>query len=95
MKRRPAVIAYDISADRRRRQVHRRLQAWKLDSQYSVFECQLSSFEAKELFMQITEIIDPETDKLMLMWLDTGRDAQALTRVARIGFQQPIWYVAA
>ncbi|QTR49614.1 CRISPR-associated endonuclease Cas2 [Candidatus Thiothrix anitrata] len=95
MKRRAAVIAYDISSNKRRRQVHRRLQAWRLDSQYSVFECQLSSFEAKELFMQLTEIIDPETDKLLLMWLDAGRDAQALTQAASIGFLQPVWYVAA
>lgn len=95
MKRRAAVIAYDISSDKRRRQVHRRLQAWRLDSQYSVFECQLASFEAKELFMQLTEIIDPETDRLLLMWLDGNREAKALTKAARIGFQQPVWYVAA
>jgi CRISPR-associated protein Cas2 len=95
MKRRAAVIAYDISSNKRRRHVHRRLQAWRLDSQYSVFECQLSSFEAKELFMQLTEIIDPETDKLLLVWLDAGRDAKALTQAASIGFLQPVWYVTA
>ncbi|MFZ1342880.1 CRISPR-associated endonuclease Cas2 [Thiothrix eikelboomii] len=95
MKRRAAVIAYDISSSQRRRRVHRRLQAWKLDSQYSVFECELTGFEARELFVQISEIINPETDKLLLMWLDGHREAQSLTQVARIGFKQPVWYVAA
>lgn len=95
MKRRAAVIAYDISSARKRRMVYRRLKAWRLDSQYSVFECELTQFEAKELFMQLTEIINPDTDKLLLMWLDRRREAQALTQAASIGFQQPVWYVAA
>lgn len=43
--------------------------------------------------MQLTEIIEPETDKSLPMWLDAGRDAQALTQAARIGFLQPMWYV--
>lgn len=95
MKRRDALIAYDITCNKRRRQVHKRLTIWKLDSQYSVFECSLTQKEAEELFLQLTEIIKQDEDKLMLMWIDRRRDAEALTKAANIGFQQPVWYVAA
>jgi len=60
-----------------------------------VFECALNKQEAEELFLQLTDIIDPETDKLMLMWLDARRDPEALTKEAKLGFNQPVWYVAA
>jgi CRISPR-associated protein Cas2 len=95
MKRHDALIAYDITCSKRRRQVHKRLTAWKLDSQYSVFECSLSNKEAEELFLQLTDIIKDNEDKLLLMWLDKRREAEALTKGANIGFLQPVWYVAA
>lgn len=38
MSRQPAVIAYDIACDKRRRQVARCLKAWRLDGQYSLIE---------------------------------------------------------
>ncbi len=93
MRRRSALIAYDIASNRRRRQVHRRLQAWRLDSQYSVFECRLTLREAEELLLQLTELIDPRRDKLLFAWLDERREARALTRAARISFRKPAWYV--
>lgn len=95
MKRRNALIAYDISSNQRRRKVYRCLQAWRLSSQYSVFECSLSAPEARELFTQLTEFINPDTDKLCLVWLDANRQAEAITKAASIGFYQPVWYIAA
>ena len=92
MSRRPAIIAYDIREPKRRRQVHRRLQAWHLASQYSVFECLLETHEAEELLLQLTALIDAKTDKLLFAWLDNHRAAQALTRAAHIGFNKPVWY---
>lgn len=93
MRRKPAVIAYDISSNKRRRQVHQQLQAWKLDSQYSVFECRLSNREAEELLLQLTEMIDPKTDKLLFVWLDTKRPAKGLTKGATPKFNKPVWYI--
>jgi len=93
MKRKPAVIAYDISCDRRRRQVFRCLQSWSLDAQYSLFECDLTYNEAEELFIQLSQLINEEEDTLMLAWLDQRRKAQPVTKGARIGFQQPAWYL--
>lgn len=93
MRRRPVVIAYDISSDKRRRQVFRCLKSWSLDCQYSVFECMLSASEAEELFLQLTALINQQEDTLMLAWLDKKRSAKAITQASNIGFQTPAWYV--
>jgi len=93
MRRKAAVIAYDISSNRRRRKVFRVLKQWRLDAQYSVFECRLTQAEAVELFLQLTDLIDHETDFLLLAWLDRSRKAKGLTSCARPGFRVPIWYM--
>jgi len=92
-KRKNVVIAYDISANKRRRRVFRVLKQWKLDAQYSVFECRLTRGEADELFLQLVDLLDHDTDSLLLAWLDTRRQAKGLTRCARPGFLVPVWYI--
>ncbi len=77
MERRPAVIAYDIVEDRIRRAALRILREWRLDGQLSVHECLLSAEEAAELFVQLAEVFDPTTDRLLLAWLHTRRPALA------------------
>ncbi len=91
-KRKPVVIAYDISSNKRRRQVFNCLQTWQLDKQYSLFECLLTQSEADELFLQLTTLIDSDEDYLLLAWLDNHRTAKALTKASQIGFNQPVWY---
>ena len=93
MKRKATIIAYDIACNKRRRKVFRCLQAWSLDGQYSLFECQLSQREAEELFIQLSCLINEEEDTLMLAWLDKRRKVSSLTSNSRIGFQVPAWYV--
>lgn len=80
MSRRLAVIAYDIESHRTRRRVHRILQEWRLDGQRSVHECCLSEAEATELFVQLAEVIDQESDRLLLAWLAMHRPAMARGR---------------
>ena len=93
MPRKPAVIAYDIASDKRRRRVARCLKTWRLDGQYSVFECRLTEREAEELFLQLIDLIDPDTDALLLAWMDNTRESRAVTHCARIGFQAPSLYL--
>jgi CRISPR-associated protein Cas2 len=93
MKRKSAVIAYDISCNKRRKKVFQCLQKWRLDGQYSLFECLLSDKEAEELFLQLTALIDESEDALMLAWLDNIKQASAVTESGRIGFQMPALYL--
>ena len=92
MRRKPAVIAYDISSNKRRRRVRRCLMAWRLDSQYSVFECRLTIQEAEELLLQLCKEIAPEQDSLLFIWLDGHRKPRALTKSATISFNQAVVY---
>lgn len=93
MARRPAVIAYDIVSDKRRRKVARCLQTWRLDGQYSLFECRLSDSEAEELFLQLVDLIDDDEDALLLAWMDNSRTSRSITPGARIGFTSPTLYL--
>ena len=93
MPRKPVIIAYDIVSNRRRRRVHRCLSSWRLDGQYSVFECRLDPQEAKELFLQLARLIDTDSDRLLLAWLDGRREARMLVGPGAIGFARPGWYL--
>lgn len=93
MKRKSAIIAYDISCNKRRRSVFRCLQAWSLDSQYSLFECQLTQSEAQELFIQLSTLINEDEDTLLLAWLDKRHKVRLLTKNTRFSFKAPSWYV--
>ena len=92
MRRKAAVIAYDIQSNKRRCKLFRILKLWKLDAQYSVFECRLTQVEAEELFLQLTNLLDEKTDSLLLAWLDMSRDSEGLTSCSRPGFKVPMWY---
>ncbi|OOC10838.1 MULTISPECIES: CRISPR-associated endonuclease Cas2 [Thioalkalivibrio] len=77
MRRRPAIIAYDISSPLRRRRVHRQLVQWRIDGQKSVHECLLAPQEADELYLQLGELIDPDKDRLLLAWLTPNAPIEA------------------
>lgn len=61
------IISYDISNDKRRRQVVKRLQKCAVRVQYSVFEGELSETSWRRLWKDLNELINPSTDGLM--WL--------------------------
>ncbi len=80
MKRKPAIIAYDIANPLRRRRVFKRLQAWRIDGQKSVHECLLNEREAEELYAQLLDLIDRDADHLLLAWLSPGAEPDGLGR---------------
>jgi CRISPR-associated protein Cas2 len=51
------VVAYDISDDKRRTRLHKKLKKYGLGVQYSVFECVLSQNQIKEVQKMIRTII--------------------------------------
>jgi len=69
----PIVVAYDITSDKTRRKVYKTLKAWRLDGQKSVHECQLRNAEAEDLFLQINDSLNQDTDSLMMAWLEGHR----------------------
>ncbi len=74
---RPCVVAYDIASNRIRRKVLRLLREWRLDGQKSVHECRLTHRQAEQLFAELAALIDPETDRLLLTWIQPRRRGAA------------------
>jgi CRISPR-associated protein Cas2 len=73
-KGKPIVVAYDISKNKTRRRIFNILKEWKLEGQKSVAECRLRMREAEELFLQLSEPLNRETDCLMMAWLEPRRN---------------------
>ncbi|MCK6561892.1 CRISPR-associated endonuclease Cas2 [candidate division KSB1 bacterium] len=53
------VVAYDISEDRRRSRLHKRLKKFGLAVQYSVFECLLTPDQFKDMKAMVRPYIKP------------------------------------
>jgi CRISPR-associated protein Cas2 len=94
MQRRPAIVAYDISDNRKRRAALRILREWRLDGQKSVHECLLTDAEAAELVIQLSEVIDNDTDRLLLAWVTPQRNALARGRGRVDALQAMLRHVA-
>jgi CRISPR-associated protein Cas2 len=57
-----AVIAYDISSNRRRGRLHRGLKEFGLNTQKSVFECEIDDNGLARVLALARRLVDPETD---------------------------------
>ncbi len=71
--RTPIIVAYDISNNKVRSKALKIVKEWRLDGQKSVHECRLKMREAEELFLQLSEPLNLETDSLLMIWLETHR----------------------
>ena len=60
------LIAYDIACNRNRLHAFRILKNLGVNSQRSVFECELSSEEITDLLNKLKKCIVPETDSLLV-----------------------------
>ncbi len=71
--KRPLLIAYDISHPKRLYRALKILKAWRMDGQKSVHECMLTTDQAHQLKHQLIEHMNPDEDKLLMVWLDKTR----------------------
>jgi len=67
---RPIIVAYDISDNKARSRLHKILKAWRIGGQKSVHECRLNVHQAEELFLQLSEPMEKEKDRLLMAWLN-------------------------
>ncbi|RMD62420.1 CRISPR-associated endonuclease Cas2 [Candidatus Parcubacteria bacterium] len=61
------IISYDISDDKRRRRIVKRLEQCAQRVQYSVFEGEFRSQAVARMWSDLQDIIVPELDGLMLI----------------------------
>jgi len=72
------LAAYDVADDRRLRQALKILRGYATGGQKSVFECFLSRSEKRDLLDQITELLDLDEDRFLLVRLDPRAKVRTL-----------------
>lgn len=71
------LIAFDVSDDKRLRQVANTLLNYGQRVQYSVFECHIENNQLQDLHAELAQHIDPEEDRIHICPL-CGKDEQAI-----------------
>jgi CRISPR-associated protein Cas2 len=64
------VAAYDITTPKRLREALKILKGYSCGGQKSVFECFLTPAEKSSLLRSISDTVDPEEDRFLLVRLD-------------------------
>lgn len=75
------MAAYDVSDNKRRNKIIKKLQKFGIRTQKSIFEVELITDEAKSLFKIMSEIIDYKTDRLFMFPISI----QEQKKIIRIG----------
>lgn len=64
------LLAYDVAKPSPRARVLSAVRGFGLDPQLSVHECLFTPGERNEIWHRLTEILEPATDRLLLLRLD-------------------------
>jgi len=58
------IVSYDIADDTRRRRIQKILEGFGTRVQYSVFECEISELQYKDMKTRIVAVMDGEFDSV-------------------------------
>ncbi|MBD2451106.1 CRISPR-associated endonuclease Cas2 [Nostoc sp. FACHB-152] len=86
------LIIYDLpdnkAANKRRTRLHKMLSGYGKWTQYSVFECFLTSVQFATLQTKIEKLIKPEEDAVRIYVLDAGAVRRTITYGSEIPRQE-------
>ncbi|MBD2435606.1 CRISPR-associated endonuclease Cas2 [Nostoc sp. FACHB-110] len=86
------LIIYDLpdnkAANKRRTRLHKMLSGYGKWTQYSVFECFLTSVQFATLQTKIEKLIKPEEDAVRIYVLDSGAVKKTITYGSEIPRQE-------
>lgn len=71
MSRHLFLVGYDISIHARRRKALRLLKGTAIGGQRSLYECWMTAGELQATMAALRRLIDPQTDRLVFVQLDT------------------------
>jgi len=79
------VVTYDISDDKRLRQVFKTMRDYGDHLQFSVFECQLTATDLVKLRAELSGIINHDEDQVLFVDLgpSEGRGDRVITALGR------------
>ena len=74
------LVAYDVTDDKRRTKIFKKLKGYGEGVQYSLFRCALTQSERLQMRGELWELIDHTTDRVLLVALgpDDGRGRSAI-----------------
>ena len=64
------LLCYDICDPKRLRRVHRLVRDWGVPIQFSMFEIEVNSGQLESLIVQLTDLMNPDEDKVMFYRLN-------------------------
>lgn len=64
------LVGYDIRCNRTRRRALRTVKGYSVGGQKSIHECWLTQGELQEVLSALRQLIDPQTDRVILLRLD-------------------------
>jgi CRISPR-associated protein Cas2 len=67
-----ALVAYDISRNSARTRLHKYLKEFGLNTQKSVFECDVDEQAVRRILSRARELMDEETDSLRVYMVCAG-----------------------
>ncbi|NLV43594.1 MAG: CRISPR-associated endonuclease Cas2 [Candidatus Hydrogenedentes bacterium] len=80
--RRIYLVTYDVSDDKRLRQVFKKMNGYGEHLQYSVFQCELSDKERAQMIAELNEIIHHREDQVLLFSLGAAESYNANATIA-------------
>jgi CRISPR-associated protein Cas2 len=81
------VVSYDIMDQKRLCKVHRAMKGFGDPVHYSVFRCELTPKGRVEMVAALTELINPDEDRIMI--IDLGpKDGKVEERIEFLGVHQ-------
>ncbi len=81
------LVTYDIRESRRLRRVAKTLEGYGTRIQYSVFRCRLRPRELERMQWELTKILDP-SDELLIVGLCDGCASRIRTKGQKNGWKQ-------
>ncbi|MCX7868539.1 MAG: CRISPR-associated endonuclease Cas2 [Terrimicrobiaceae bacterium] len=87
------IIAYDITEPRRLAKLARHCENYGVRVQYSVFECRLEADSFTTFWLELEELIDPKTDRLVAYRVCHACAKEILTAGTMLPSSSPIAYV--
>jgi CRISPR-associated protein Cas2 len=88
-----ALIAYDITDDKRLRRAARTCEDFGVRVQYSLFECRLAEEEFTAFWLKLLEIINEDEDRLVAYKIDARCAKETLTAGAMVCSEKVICYL--
>jgi CRISPR-associated protein Cas2 len=87
------LLAYDITDDKRLRQVAKTCEDYGVRVQYSVFECRLDETEFADFWLALLGVIDENEDRLVAYKIDARSAKETLTAGTMVCSEKVVCYL--